>query len=66
MEERHIAIEGMSCNHCVMSVRKALSQIPGLEVKDVQIGSAMVAASDTSAFESIRAAVEKIGFTVVS
>jgi copper chaperone len=66
MEERRIAIEGMSCNHCVMSVRKALAQIPGIEVKDVQIGSAFVAASDTSAFEGIRAAVEKVGFTVAS
>ena len=66
MEERHIAIEGMSCNHCVMTVRKALGQVPGIEVRDVQIGSARVALADSSSLESIRAAIEKVGFTVTS
>lgn len=64
MEDRHINIEGMSCNHCVMTVRKALSQVPGVEVRDVQIGSATVAVADSSSLPGIRAAIEKAGFTV--
>ncbi|MBI4536241.1 MAG: cation transporter, partial [Ignavibacteriae bacterium] len=40
MEE--LKIEGMTCNHCVMSVRRELSKVPGVKVGDVQIGSARV------------------------
>ncbi len=38
MTTKDIRIEGMSCNHCVMAVKKELSRIPGLQVKDVRIG----------------------------
>lgn len=43
MTHETLHIEGMTCNHCVMSVRKALAQIEGLEVEDVRIGAADVA-----------------------
>jgi copper chaperone len=42
MKTRTFRIEGMTCNHCVMSVRKTLAQIEHLEVDDVQIGIAVV------------------------
>jgi copper chaperone len=37
-----IAIEGMHCQACVNRVRKALEQIQGLQVREVNIGSAVV------------------------
>lgn len=37
-----LAIEGMSCGHCVAAVRRALGETEGVEVKDVAIGSASV------------------------
>lgn len=37
-----LAIEGMSCGHCVAAVRRALGETAGVEVKDVAIGSASV------------------------
>lgn len=30
MEERKLRIEGMSCEHCVQTVKKALEGVPGV------------------------------------
>jgi copper chaperone len=35
-----LTIDGMSCNHCVMSVQKALRALDGVEVEQVLLGSA--------------------------
>lgn len=43
MQHLKLAITGMSCGHCVASVRRALSDVPGVEVQDVKVGSAEVA-----------------------
>ena len=43
MERVDLRISGMSCGHCVSSVRKALSELDGVQVEDVKIGSASVA-----------------------
>ena len=37
-----LAIDGMSCGHCVAAVRDALGQVTGVTVKDVAVGSAAV------------------------
>lgn len=43
MEQLRLAIDGMSCGHCVASVRRALGALDGIEVQDVTIGAARVA-----------------------
>lgn len=43
MEQAKIAIEGMSCGHCVAAVKGALGRLDGVQVKEVAIGSATVA-----------------------
>ncbi|HEX6036414.1 cation transporter [Longimicrobium sp.] len=43
MEQTTIAIQGMSCGHCVASVKGALSRLDGVEVQEVKVGSAKVA-----------------------
>jgi copper chaperone CopZ len=40
MEKLTLAIDGMSCAHCVARVRQALAAVPGVETSDVTIGSA--------------------------
>lgn len=40
MQDLKLSIEGMSCNHCVHAVRGRLEKTPGVEVRDVKIGSA--------------------------
>lgn len=37
-----IAIEGMTCGNCVRHVRQALENLEGVDVKNVEIGSAEV------------------------
>lgn len=52
MSSVSLSIGGMSCGHCVSSVRRALESVPGAQVEDVRIGSARVVlpgdASDAS------------------
>ena len=64
MTEKYVAISGMTCQHCVMAVRKELSKIPSLEVKEVTIGSALVR-YDESAVKSgqIEAAIREAGYS---
>ena len=43
MDRMTMQIDGMSCAHCVKAVRDALSDLPGLQVERVDVGSATVA-----------------------
>jgi copper chaperone len=47
MHEQLVRIEGMTCQHCVMAVQRALETVSGVTVKDVRIGLAVVAFEDT-------------------
>jgi copper chaperone len=66
MKDEELKIAGMTCGHCVMSVRKELGKLPGVEVKDVRIGSALIAYDEARVSgDRLRSAVEEAGFTVV-
>jgi copper chaperone CopZ len=39
----HLVIDGMTCGHCMTAVSTALTALPGVEVEEVNIGSADVA-----------------------
>lgn len=41
MITKTLKIEGMSCQHCIMAIKKQLSKLD-LTIKDVQIGSAEI------------------------
>jgi copper chaperone CopZ len=43
MERVTLAVQGMSCGHCVKAVDAALKGVEGVEVERVAIGSATVA-----------------------
>ncbi|MGQ9818983.1 MAG: SO_0444 family Cu/Zn efflux transporter [Candidatus Kapaibacteriales bacterium] len=63
MNGRKFKVEGMTCNHCVMNVTKAIRNVPG--VRDVKVdlteGSVFIEGEFLS--ESVRDAVESIGYT---
>ncbi|MEP7362394.1 MAG: heavy metal-associated domain-containing protein [Acidobacteriota bacterium] len=60
---RTLSITGMHCDGCVRRVTAALSHLPGVEVKSVQVGRAELAFDPSAATpEAITAAVSKIGF----
>lgn len=63
MEKMSLVISGMSCAHCVSSVKQALAATPGVRVDDVSIGAATVAydAALTSP-ETIANAVSAAGY----
>ena len=42
MKQQELAIDGMSCGHCVKSLSKELSAIKGLTVQEVVIGKAVI------------------------
>ncbi len=65
MAEAKLKIEGMSCQHCVQAVKKALSGIAGVDSTDVEIGSATVLYDDAKATrKDLEAAVEEAGFSI--
>lgn len=58
-------IEGMSCQHCVRAVREALEATEGVDVDEVQVGSAVVQFDpSTTNLDRIREAIEEAGYTV--
>ena len=60
-----LAIEGMTCSHCVSSVQNALSAVPGVTVRSVEIGRAEAEVADGTARAALVAAVEDAGFDVL-
>jgi copper ion binding protein len=65
MEEATIKIEGMSCQHCVMRVKKAFETLPGIAELDVQIGTANVKYDESMVKqEDLEAAIEAAGYEV--
>lgn len=59
-----VKISGMSCGHCVMGVKKALSAVPGIENLNVEIGSAKFEGQVD--IEAVKNAIEEEGYEVVS
>lgn len=62
----NLAIEGMSCGHCVARVTKALTGIPGVEVASVAVGSAQLAVADAAAANAAVAALAEAGYSARS
>lgn len=63
MEKLELAIEGMSCGHCVAAVSEALNELPGVNVDAVRIGSAEVTYEPAQISpDEIVLAVEDVGY----
>jgi len=66
MQEREVRIEGMSCQHCVMRVKKAVSQLTGVSDSQVDVGSAKVTYDESKlAVADLNKAVVEAGYKVV-
>ena len=57
-----LSIDGMTCGHCVQAVTKALSAVPGLKVKSVTVGSAVIETDDGWAAGKAVAALDEAGY----
>ena len=65
-----ITVSGMTCGHCVSSVKEELTEVPGVESVTVDLnagGVSPVTIESTRELtsEEIAAAVEEAGYTVV-
>jgi copper chaperone len=64
MDAVHLTIEGMTCEHCVRAVERRLRGTPGIEVENVQIGSADVKYNaDAMTIDEIADAIADEGYT---
>ncbi|MBI2618938.1 MAG: heavy-metal-associated domain-containing protein [Ignavibacteriales bacterium] len=66
MKTADLKIEGMTCSHCVMSVKQGLAKLPELRVEDVQIGSARVVFDEAKVSETdLAKAIEEAGYSLI-
>lgn len=66
MKEASIRVEGMSCQHCVMRVKKALDSLNGIINSDVQIGLVKVSFDESKVdIDAIENAITGTGYRVV-
>lgn len=66
MKTETLRIEGMTCNHCVMAVRRQLAGIDHLDVDEVAVGHAVVSYDETQVSDTaIDAAITAAGFRLV-
>lgn len=63
MSEAIIHIDGMSCQHCVMRVKKAIEELPGVGSASVEIGQANVTFDESKVSrQAIDDAIIKAGY----
>lgn len=66
MHEQEIRVDGMTCQHCVMAVQKALDGVPGIKVQVVRVGAVVYSTDDVERAEKrVRAAITSAGYTPV-
>jgi copper chaperone len=64
---RTLTIEGMSCGHCVKAVAMALQEVPGVDVRDVRVGRAVIEAEEPLVTrDQLTAAIDEAGFTLTA
>ena len=67
MVQARLKIDGMSCNHCVGAVDRALKGLAGVQVEAIEIGSATFAYdAEVIRLEQIVSAVEEEGYGVTA
>jgi copper ion binding protein len=61
-------VTGMTCDHCVRSVREEVGQLPGVSAVDVDLASGAVTITSEGDLEAsqVKAAVEEAGYELGS
>ena len=65
--EKTVLIDGMQCNHCKMSVEKALNSIDGIEQAEVILEEkkAIIKCNKNIEANEIKKVIDDAGFTVI-
>ncbi len=59
-----VHINGMSCQHCVASVKSALEEIPGISAVNVDLEQKQASYEGDVEADKVREAIVNIGFEV--
>ncbi len=57
-----LKVEGMTCNHCVMAVKKALLKVPGVERAEVSLEKGEAVVEGQADPQALVRAVEEEGY----
>jgi len=67
MAEISLKIDGMSCQHCVASVKKAVDGVEGVNSSDITVSAAKVVYDEVkTSRDSIVDAVKNAGYSVMN
>ncbi len=57
-------VSGMTCDHCVLSVREEVEEIPGVQTTEVVLkdGSLTITSADAIDDAAVRTAVQEAGY----
>jgi copper chaperone len=67
MDEKTYTVDGMSCSHCVLSVREEVAEVAGVRAVDVDLASGrLVVRGDAIEDAAVKAAVADAGYEVAS
>ena len=65
MSDHEYVVQGMTCSHCVLSVREEVADVPGVERVDVDLDSGrMTVSGDGVDADAVHAAVSEAGYEV--
>ncbi len=66
MKKSTLIIEGMSCGHCVLALKKELDKLP-LNIIDVQVGTAIIEYDEEKiSKQDIQKVIDKAGYELIS
>ncbi len=57
-------VEGMSCQHCVANVKKAVEALDGVDSVEVDLEAGKVAVEGSADADAVKAAIAQAGYTV--
>jgi copper chaperone len=66
-ETRTYTVEGMTCSHCVLSVREEVSEVAGVNAVDVDLSSGRLTVTGRDlSDDAVQAAVAEAGYEVAA
>jgi copper chaperone CopZ len=65
--QRNYSVAGMTCSHCVLSVREEVAEVPGVAGVSVDLDSGQLTVTgDGFSDDAVRTAVAEAGYEVVA
>ncbi len=59
-----LSVDGMSCQHCVANVKKAVVSVSGVSAVEVDLEAGKVSVEGDADAEAVKAAITQAGYTV--